>query len=287
MTTQTFKRRHDQFVTAALFEGGRTAAMELCKWMGSGSSYIPQTHTDPREYVQIPTPFGPRDITAGNWIVRSGDGTFLPYKDGPFGVEFTLVEDEDARLIQHARVELAKFPNEDAAFIESIMNTIKAFSEYKGHSGGSSSVAIKMVTMLLNGFNLLPLTDDPEEWEYRPGADYGIDNNYWQSTRNSAALTQDETLKTYFLVTDKKNVDGTLIIYNTEAKDFVPEITEEDLKNDEELWAEKFKAPYCTVPGHPEGRINLEDGTFYCAGCETSHEAVINKDWNENGPALS
>jgi len=27
----------------------------------------------------------------------------------------------------------------------------------------------------------------------------------------------------------------------------------------------------CSVPGHPEGRVNWVNGTFYCAGCESTH----------------
>jgi len=28
----------------------------------------------------------------------------------------------------------------------------------------------------------------------------------------------------------------------------------------------------CSVPGHPEGRVNWVAGTFYCAGCESTHD---------------
>lgn len=235
---KTYKRRHEQFVTAAKFEGGPENAKELCRWMGGGSSYIPSTTTDPREYLQVPTPFGPRDITAGNWVVRteSADGskTFLPYKDEPFNIEFSEVTDEESYLVQHARVELDKFPNEDPEFVESIMDTVKAFSKYQGHSGSSQEIAVQMVTMLLNGFHLLPLTDDPEEWELRSGEEFGMPVDLWQSKRNSRAMTDDPELKKYWMVGDLRNEDGSRIYHDTEAKDFVPEIDPEDLKSEDE-----------------------------------------------------
>lgn len=34
-------------------------------------------------------------------------------------------------------------------------------------------------------------------------------------------------------------------------------------------------ATSCTVPGHPEGRVDWVNGTFYCAGCESTHDIEV------------
>lgn len=222
-------------VQAIRFEGGRESGMEICKWVGSGSAYIPNTNKDPFDYVQVPTMFGPRDIEAGQWVVKIEEGTFITYKEEALMAEYVVVEDEEQRLIQHARVELSKFVDEDANFIESIINTVKAFSSYRGHSGASAEIAIHMVTALLKGENLLPLTNDEDEWTFHAGATYGVDYDMWQNKRNSKAMSHDGG-KTYFLVNENREsaAPGNLIFHTSEDKNFQPEIDPEDLKSDEE-----------------------------------------------------
>jgi len=31
----------------------------------------------------------------------------------------------------------------------------------------------------------------------------------------------------------------------------------------------------CSVPGHPEGRVSDDGKTFYCGGCETTHDIHV------------
>jgi hypothetical protein len=231
MTIQIFEKVQNH-IQAIRFEGGRESGMEISRWVGSGSSYIPETSTDPFDYVQIPTMFGPRDAEEGQWVVRIDAGQFLTYKEEVLMAEYTLVEDEEKHLIQHARFELSKFPDEETDFVESIINTIKAFSSYRGHSGNSAAIAIHMVTALLKGENLLPLTNDKAEWLLHEGAAYGVDYDVWQNKRNSKALSYDEG-KTYFLV-DLPKVDGEVQKFNSEDINFKPEIDPEDLKGEDE-----------------------------------------------------
>lgn len=219
-------------------ESARLSAMEICKWVGSGSAYIPPTKDDPRSYLQIPTMFGPRDAKVGDYVAKIEENTFLVYKPAAFESEYQAVTDEEHRLIQHARHELSMFPNEDPEFIESIINAVKSFTEYRGHSGSSAEIAVQMLSALLNGRNLLPLTNDPDEWEFKPGADYDIETDLWQNKRNSAALSEDGG-KTFFLVNEKQ--PGELVgdkqqvrIYTSVDKNFEPVIDPEDLKSDDE-----------------------------------------------------
>lgn len=264
MTIQTFQKVLN-YVQAAQFMGGRESGMEICKWIGSGSAYIPATNKDPFDYVQVPTMFGPRDIEEGDWAVKIDSGTIVTYKSQALMAEYVLVEDEEQNLIKHARRELALFPDEEADYIESIINTVKAFCSYRGHSGASASIAVQMVTALLNGNNLMPLTNDPDEWELRAGKDYGLDYDMWQNVRNSKALSMDGG-STYFIVGEAQG-DEKRKYYVTEDKDFNPEIDPDDLLSMDE----KYERTSCSVPGHPMGRVDEESMTFYCAGCEAAH----------------
>src|SRR5690606_3558724 len=99
----TIFKRNEEHVDARRWEGGPVQAMQLCKWMGGGSAYIPPTKEDPREFVTVPTPFGPRDIAPGMYVVRSGDGSFLNYKEEQLYSSYIPVEDSDHRLVKHAR----------------------------------------------------------------------------------------------------------------------------------------------------------------------------------------
>jgi hypothetical protein len=238
MPVKTYQKT-ESFVQAIRYEGGRESALEISKWTGSGSAYLPPTKDDPREVVQIPTIFGPRDLSAGDWAVKLEDEKFLNYKPEVFESEFKVIEDEDQRLIKHARAELSKFPNEEPAFVESIMNAIKGFCTYRGHSGGSAAIAIHMITALLNGDNLTPLTDDPEEWQVHLGKHYGHDYDLWQNKRNAKAISEDGG-KTYYLVgdTDERGEPySKRKMYTSDPKEFEPEIDPDDLLSDDEKQA--------------------------------------------------
>jgi hypothetical protein len=221
-------KRNEEYVDARRWEGGMEAAMVLSKWMGAGSVYQPPTKDDPREALTVPTPFGPRDIKPGEWVVRSGAGAFLTYKEEVLYQSYSPVIDEEHRLIKHARHELGMLPNEDQDFVESIINAVKGFCTFKGHSGASADIAIHMVTALLRGDNLLPLTDDPEEWEFHPKERYGVERDMWQNKRNSKALSEDGG-KTYVMVDEGVNPEtNEPILHQSEPKEYTPEVPEND-----------------------------------------------------------
>ena len=226
MNIQTFKKIVTH-VEAVMFEGGHAQAMEMCKWIGGGSSYLPKTNEDPREYLQVPTMFGPRDAKVGDYAVKIEENTFLVMKKEVLYAEYALVEDSDHPLVAHARHELGMFPNEDPDFKESLVSAIKGFVTYRGHSGSSSEIAIHMLKALLDGDNLLPLTDDPDEWVRHGAEEYGMAETLWQNKRNSKAISKDEG-KTYFLSNDKKEP---LTMYDSLSKDFAPKIDPNDLES--------------------------------------------------------
>lgn len=104
-----------------------------------------------------------------------------------------------SELVKHAKREL-EILGEEPETIKGYLNVIQAFADM-GHSGGSASVAIPVITELLQYKNLKPLTDDPKEWEFR-GLDYPETSyNFWQNKRNPAAFSHDGG-KTYFLVNE-------------------------------------------------------------------------------------
>jgi len=224
-------------VEVVKYEGGHMEAMAISRWLGAGSAYIPPTATDPREYVQVPTMFGPKDCKPGHYIVKIGPQDFLVYKPEALDAEYREVKTSDHPLVKHAMDELARFPNEDMDFKQSIVNAIVGFTYYKGHSGSSAEIATHMISALLRGENLLPLTDDPEEWELRSGAQYGMPMDLWQNKRNSKAISEDGG-KTYYRVDEKpegeEDSEGRVPvkIYKSEPHDFKPEIDPEDLKSE-------------------------------------------------------
>lgn len=105
-----------------------------------------------------------------------------------------------SNLVDHAKREL-ELLGEEPETIEGYLKVVQAFDDM-GHSGGSASVAIPVLSQLLQFKNLRPLTDDPKEWFLHDGG-YGAENeyNFWQNIRNSAAFSNDGG-KTYYLVTD-------------------------------------------------------------------------------------
>lgn len=101
-----------------------------------------------------------------------------------------------SRLVDHARTELARIET-DNWMKAGLVRVIEQFAAM-GHNGESASVAIPWLTALLQGKNLTPLTDDPDEWIHHPNlGDCGYP--LWQNKRNSAAISVDGG-KTYWLV---------------------------------------------------------------------------------------
>lgn len=104
-----------------------------------------------------------------------------------------------SNLVDHAKRELATI-HEDPEFSEGLVKMIEIFASM-GHSGGSASVAIAMLTELLEHRNLSPLTDNPDEWEFHGPERWDGTNGVWQNKRNGEAFSPDGG-KTYYLLSE-------------------------------------------------------------------------------------
>jgi hypothetical protein len=109
-----------------------------------------------------------------------------------------------SNLVDHARRELMRVES-DPWLIEGMLKVVQAFADM-GHSGGSASVAIPMLNELLQGHNLSPLTDDPDEWIDQTIYSATPDVSLWQNKRRSEAFSLNRG-RTYYLLseTDGKN----------------------------------------------------------------------------------
>ena len=105
-------------------------------------------------------------------------------------------------IMRHARREL-ELLGEEPETIAGYTEIISAF-EKMGHSGGSASVAIPTINTLLQQKNLLPLTDDPYEWNFVAEETWGSPGGIWQNNRNGEAFSNDEG-KTYYLISEGGN----------------------------------------------------------------------------------
>jgi hypothetical protein len=104
----------------------------------------------------------------------------------------------ESNLLAHAEREMQRAHVEDEVQ-PSLLQAITAFSGY-GHSGGSASVCIPLLSDLLQFKALSPLTDDPSEWQDRSDiSGYPI----WQSIRDSEAMSEDGG-KTYWLLREER-----------------------------------------------------------------------------------
>lgn len=147
-------------------------------------------------------------------------------------------------LVDHARYEL-ELLGEDQDVIDWMCKVIETFCEY-GHSGGSASVLIPRLNLLLNHKNILPLTTNPDEWEYHDEDVWGAPGGVWQNKRNSEAFSHDKGY-TYYLISEKNRM-YTSDIY------VAPEKFDEDLEqakseeqmhllystDDAQIWAQEF-----------------------------------------------
>lgn len=214
-------------ILAVQFTGGREQAIEICKAIGRGSSYIPPTKADAQEYIVFPSLLGERRLAVGEWLVQLADEQFISYRNEAFVAEYAKpIPDEDHRLIRHARHELDLLVNEEADFKESIMKTIKGFTSYRGHSGSSAAMAIHMVNDLLQNKNLLPLTSDPDEWILHEGKQYGVDYDLWQNKRNLQAISKDGG-KTFYLTGEMEGQDEVKYYNSAPPGGIAPEIEDE------------------------------------------------------------
>ena len=124
-----------------------------------------------------------------------------------------------SNLVTHARREL-ELIGEEPETIEGYLKVVQAFADM-GHSGGSASIAVPVITELLQFKNLRPLTDDPKEWFFHEAATVGNEEGFWQNIRNSAAFSHDGG-KTYYLVSDGANTKNRNPMYTS-----VPHLAEE------------------------------------------------------------
>jgi len=106
-----------------------------------------------------------------------------------------------SNLVNHARRELTLI-GEESETIERYLNIIKAFSDM-GHSGGSASVAIPTINVLLQFKNLSALTNDPAEWMF-VGDVSPTASELWQSIRNLEAFSHDGG-KSFWLLSEGGN----------------------------------------------------------------------------------
>lgn len=111
-----------------------------------------------------------------------------------------LFRKKHSNLIRHAEYEmkLAGLDKEDSDYsgmlYEAILDLIILFSS-QGHSGYSAMRTIQLFKKLANFENLLPLTNNPDEW-------IKLCDNEYQNKRNSACFSKD--LITYYNIEDKE-----------------------------------------------------------------------------------
>ena len=109
------------------------------------------------------------------------------------------MSDDESMLVAHARREL-EIIGEEPDIIAGYLKVIQAFADM-GHSGGSGSVAIPVITELLWFKNLAPLTDDPDEWQHHGDELWGKPGGVWQNVRNGEAFSNDGG-KSYYLLSE-------------------------------------------------------------------------------------
>lgn len=93
--------------------------------------------------------------------------------------------------------------NSDDDYAQSVgkaaYDVCKLFCE-QGHSGMSAGFTIGLITKLLKGDNLTPLTNDPSEWSHEEWHGEG----HYQSKRNFSCFS-DDNLKTYYDIDEEEN----------------------------------------------------------------------------------
>lgn len=124
------------------------------------------------------------------------------------------MSEEESNLVKHARRELSLAGN-GPEIDDHVLEMIKIFSA-AGHSGYSGFYTIGLITKLLNFENLMPLTDDPDEWYYHDYDRSGYSKGIYQGIRNSEAFSFDGG-KTYYLLSERTRDE--LIIHSTQPKE--------------------------------------------------------------------
>lgn len=114
-----------------------------------------------------------------------------------------LVGGTDSNMIRHAAREL-QLLGEEPTVVLGYLKMIQIFADM-GHSGGSASVFIPTINRLLEQRNLMPLTDDPEEWVHHTEEVWPEPGGVWQNARNGEAFSSDGG-KTYTLLSEEAPV---------------------------------------------------------------------------------
>lgn len=105
----------------------------------------------------------------------------------------------DSNLVQHVKreCEIAGF---EGYIRDAFVDIAKVWASM-GHSGGSHMVLLPMLNELLDFHNIMPLTDDPEEWVHHGEEMWGSPGGVWQNRRNGEAFSKDGG-KTYYLLSE-------------------------------------------------------------------------------------
>ena len=103
-------------------------------------------------------------------------------------------------LVEHAKLEL-KLAGIEPEYVGPILDMVRIFADM-GHSGTSAEITATIVKDLLDYKNLIPLTDNPEEWTHHGAEIWGEKGGIWQNVRNARAFSRDGG-KHYWLLEDR------------------------------------------------------------------------------------
>lgn len=116
-----------------------------------------------------------------------------------------LVAMADSNIVNHFCRELELLGEEPTTTL-GYLRIAKIFSDMD-HSGGSASVFIPTLELLLRFKNLTPLTDDPDEWVHHTDELWPEPGGVWQSCRDGEAFSNDGG-KTYYRLSEDFPVQG-------------------------------------------------------------------------------
>jgi hypothetical protein len=142
----------------------------------------------------------PGDPTCADWL--SAEHRWDAIHTAVMRVIEQTVDHESSNLVEHARIEY-ELIGEDQDYVDGILKVIQAFSDM-GHSGGSASIAIPQINLLLQFKNLTPLTNHPSEWMFVSEDIWGAPGGIWQNKRNSEAFSNNGG-ETYYLLSEGGN----------------------------------------------------------------------------------
>lgn len=115
------------------------------------------------------------------------------------------VEEEQNTLLKHAHYEL-NLLRKDPKKIQWYLDVLRTYSSF-GLSGDSNANTVEKLYLLLKFENLLPLTDNPVEWELHNDEVTAEAGPIWMSRRNNKAFSKDAG-KSYYLITEFNDAVG-------------------------------------------------------------------------------